>query len=71
MIPALASALSGIRTDIGRLDRAADRLSRGGADADLASNLVALEVARNGVAANVKAARAADETIGTLLDVLA
>ena len=67
--------LEGIRVDTDRLDLAATRLAKagsaeGGDQVDLSAELIALLVARNGVAANVKAAQAVDETSRTVLDLL-
>lgn len=67
--------LEGIRVHTARLDLAAARLAKAGSAADgdqvdLSAELIALLVARNGVAANVKAAQAVDETSRTVLDLL-
>ncbi len=67
--------LEGIRVQTDRLYSAATRLAKagsteGGDHVDLSAELIALLVARNGVAANVKAAQAVDETSRTVLDLL-
>jgi flagellar hook protein FlgE len=53
------------------LDKAAARVARDGAEGDLAANMIDLMKARHQVRASVAVIRTADETIGTLLDVLA
>ena len=70
VIAALSHAVAGIDTGFRQLERAAERISREGAGGDLASNLVDLKVSQRSVETNVVIARVADETIGTLLDVL-
>ena len=69
--------LEGLRASTGQLDRAATRIARAvappeppGDTVDLSAELVALMLARNSVAANVKVAQTAGETSRTLLDVL-
>lgn len=67
--------LEGIRVQTDRLNLAATRLARaagaeGGDQVDLSAELIALLVARNGVAANGKAAQAVDETSRSVLDLL-
>lgn len=71
VIEALSSALNGIEANIAHLNRTADRIAHNGAEDGLAANLVDLKAAQRGVEANVVAARTADETVGTLLDVFA
>lgn len=68
---AIDQGLSGIAAGFERLDRAAARVARDGADGDLAGNMIDLMKARHQVRANAGVIRTADETIGTLLDVLA
>ena len=67
--------LEGIRVQTDRLHLAAARLANAGGmengdQVDLSAELIALLVARNGVAANVKAAQAVHETSRTVLDLL-
>lgn len=69
MTIAFSSALQGIDRGFRQLEKAAGQVSRNGAQGDLASNLVDMKVAQRAIQANVIAVRAADETIGTLLDV--
>jgi hypothetical protein len=71
MVGAIHHGLFGIDRGLDRLDRAAHRIARDGADGDLAGALVDLTRARHEVRANLAAIRTADETIGTLLDELA
>lgn len=68
---ALSSAVHGMRAGFDRLDRAAHRIARDGDSADLAGNMVALLKARHEVRANATVARAADDLVGTILDVFA
>lgn len=71
MVGAIDQGLAGLNAGIERLDTAAGRVARGGADGDLARNVVETMRARQGVRASLVAIRTADETVGTLLDVLA
>jgi len=71
MVNAISHAAQGLATGFDRLSRAADRIARNGAGDDLAGNMVDMLKARQDVRANVAVVRAADEMIGTLLDVLA
>jgi hypothetical protein len=71
MISALDSALQGIASSIDRLDRAADRVSRQGADSDLPRNYLDMIQAKRGVRANAVTVKVADEMTGSLIDILA
>jgi hypothetical protein len=71
MLGAIDHALAGVTAGYDRLNRAADRIAREGAGGDLAGNILDVMQAKHAVRANLASARAADETIGTLLDVLA
>ena len=71
MLKAIDEGMRGINTGLDRLNRVAGRIARDGADGDMASNFVELMKARHEVKANAKAVRVADETIGTLIDILA
>jgi hypothetical protein len=71
MVNAISQAAQGLDTGFDRLARAADRIARNGAGADLAGNMVDMLKSRQDVRANVAVGRTADEMIGTLLDVLA
>jgi hypothetical protein len=71
MLTALDSGMRGISAGFERLDTAAARIARDGAGGDLAGNMVDVLKARHQVRASVAVIRAADETIGTLIDVLA
>ena len=71
MLGAIGQALSGINTGFERLDKAAGRIARDGADDDLSSNIVELMRAAQEVRANLAVIRTADATIGSLLDVMA
>jgi hypothetical protein len=64
-------ALAGIRANLRTFEATAERLSRMAPGGDLAGDLVALQVAKYGVEANVAAARTADELVGSLLGFLA
>lgn len=71
MIGAIDAGLRGIDAGFERLDKAAARIARDGASGDLAGDTVELLRARQEVRASAAVIRTADETIGTLLDVLA
>jgi hypothetical protein len=71
MVGAIDQGLSGIAAGFERLDKAAGRVARDGGEGDLAGNMIDLMKARHQVRASVAVIRTADETIGTLLDVLA
>jgi hypothetical protein len=71
MVGAIDQGLIGIAAGFERLDTAAARIARDGAEGDLAGSMIELMQARQQVRASVAVVRTADETIGTLLDVLA
>jgi hypothetical protein len=71
MVGAIDQGLNGIAAGFERLDKAAARVARDGAAGDLAGNMIDLMKARHQVRASAAVIRTADETIGTLLDVLA
>lgn len=71
MLKAIDSSLQGLNTGFDRLNRAADRIARDGAGGDIAGNLVEVMKARQEVRVNAAALRVADDTIGTLIDILA
>ena len=71
MLGAIDQGLSGIAAGFDRLDNAAARVARDGAEGDLAGNMIDFMRARHQVRASAAVIRTADETIGTLLDVLA
>ena len=71
MVGAIDQGLSGIAAGFERLDKAAVRVARDGAEGDLAGSMIDLMRARHQVRASAAVIRTADETIGTLLDVLA
>ena len=70
--PASTSAVLGMRDAANRFDAAADRIAGAATASDLPGDLVAGTVlAPAAYSANATVARVADETRGTLLDVLA
>ena len=71
MLRPLDSGLQSVRAGFDRLDRAAGALARDGAAGDLAGPLVDMAQARAEVGVGVAVVRAADDMVGTLLDVLA
>ncbi len=71
MIPALDSAVSGIQSNLARLDRAAGRIASPANMLDLAGDVVDQKLAKHGVKANVRVLQTADKMIGTLIDLLA
>jgi hypothetical protein len=71
MLGAIEQATRGITAGVERLDSAANRIARDGADGDLPNNMVSLVQARLEVRANLAVVRTVDDMIGNLLDVLA
>lgn len=69
-ISATQAGLDGIRRNLEQFDRAAARLSGAPRTGDLAADLVDLQTAKYGVQIGVKVVRAADELVGSLLDVI-
>ncbi len=72
-VPALASAVSGIRAAQSGLDRTAARIARGG-DVDpgkLPADIVEMKQATYAVRANVAVVKTADEIAQATLDLLA
>ena len=67
----LVSALKGVRAQLDRLDRAAERIASTAPTGELESDLVEMIAIEHGITANVKVARSADRALGTLLDILA
>ena len=70
MLKAIDEGMRGINTGFDRLNRAAGRIARDGAGGDIAGNLVDVMKARHEVRANAAVIRTADETIGTVIDIL-
>jgi hypothetical protein len=70
MIKGLDSALGGIASRIDSFNRAAARIARP-ADPTLERDIVQTIADSHGVTANAKVARAADEMVGTLIDIVA
>jgi hypothetical protein len=54
-----------------QFNEAAQRIAGQGANDNLASNVVDLKTAQHAVHANLALMRAADETVGSLIDLLA
>ena len=71
MLASIHQASSGISAGFDRLNKAAGRIARDGAEGDLAGNMVELMRAPQDVRANAAVLRTADEMIGSLIDVLA
>ena len=71
MLSAIDQGLRVINAGIDRLNRAADHIAHEGANGDLAGNVLDLLKAKQYVRAGVSVVKVADETIGTLIDVLA
>ena len=70
-IPAMQSALFGIRENLRNFEQTVSRIVRDAPGGDLAADIVDLKIAETGVAVNVAVVRSADEMAGTLLDLLA
>ena len=71
MQSAISSGLRSVDAGVNRLDNAAARIARDGADGDLAGNVVDLVKAKLEVRLGAGVIRTADESIGSLIDVLA
>ena len=71
MQSAISSGLRSVDAGVNRLDNAAARIASDGADGDLAGNVVDLVKAKLEVRLGAGVIRTADETIGSLIDVLA
>jgi hypothetical protein len=71
VLKAIDEGVRGINSGFDRLNRAAGRIARDGAEGDMAGNVVEVMKARHEVRANAAVVRTADETIGTLIDILA
>ena len=71
MLKAIDEGMRGINTGFERLNRAAGRIARDGAEGDVTGHLVEVMKARHEVRVNATVVRVADETIGTLIDILA
>ena len=71
MIGALSTSLAGMTAAFARLDRAAGKIASADSTDSLPEAAVDLVEARTSVRANAAVLRSTDETIGTLLDVLA
>ena len=71
MIGAIGSGMAGLQAGFDRMDRAADRIARDGAEGDLAGSIVDTLRAREEVGASAAVIRTADDMVGSLLDELA
>jgi hypothetical protein len=71
VLKAIDEGVRGIHMGIDRLNQAADRIAREGADGDMAGNFVQLLEARQAIRVNAASIRVADETFATLIDILA
>lgn len=71
MVGAISSGMHGIAAGLSRLDTAAARIARDGSGDHSAANAVDLMRARHEVRASLAVVRAADDVIGSILDVFA
>ncbi len=79
MIPAIQSALQGMNRNQLTMEQHAHRISRAGETGlspesptvSLPEEMVGMMVAQRGFEANIPVIRAADEMLGTLIDILA
>ncbi|MGE0591898.1 MAG: hypothetical protein AB7G23_02095 [Vicinamibacterales bacterium] len=71
MLDGVSQGLKTIERGFDRLDQAATRVARDGAEGELAGSMVDLLRARHEVAAGTAVVRAADDMIGSVLDLLA
>jgi len=71
VIPAMESALFGLRTSLDHLEGTARRIARVAPAGDLAGDMVDLIRAQRTFEANVATVRSGDRMIGEMLDVLA
>jgi hypothetical protein len=70
-INATAAALAGIQANLQLMNAAAGQLANPETQAALAESMVTLKIAQQGVAVNAEVVRAMDESLGTLIDILA
>ena len=70
MLKGIDAALGGIASRVDSFNRAAARIARPG-DATLERDIVQTMADSHGVAANAKVLRAADDMVGTLIDIVA
>lgn len=70
-VGAFDAALFGIRRHLDLFQQHAQQLTRPVTEIDLPAELVGMKIAKAGIQANVASARAADEVLSDLLDVLA
>ncbi len=71
MSSALDVALVGMTAALDQLNRTAEQIARPTDDDDLAEDIVELNSAQHSFEASASVARAADETLGSLLDLFA
>lgn len=71
MMHVIGQAAQGIDAGLTRLDGAARAAAGAGARTELSSTIVETTRARHEVAVNVAVLRVADDTIGSLIDILA
>jgi hypothetical protein len=71
MIPAMGSALTGIRQSFDQLDRAASRVAAPTDDVDaITESVIESTQAKNGVKMNTRVLQVGDEMLGTMLDMI-
>ncbi len=71
MSSALDVALVGMTAALDQLERTAERIAQPAEDSNLVEDIVELNAAQHSFEASASVARAADETLGTLLDLFA
>jgi hypothetical protein len=71
MVKGLDSAVAGIDSRLASFERAAKRIAQPGGDATLVRDIVQTMDDSHGVEANAKVVRAADDMLGTLIDIFA
>ena len=65
-----STAMAGIQANMQTFDRAAETLSQGAGAEQMIQAAAAMKAAQAGAAANAAVIRAADESLGRLLDIL-
>ena len=68
---AFSAGLTGVQRHLRSFDKTVEKISQSGTLQDLPQDLVDLTLSQRGAQASMVTIRAADEMVGTLLDVLA
>jgi hypothetical protein len=71
MIPAVGGALAGIAAQVSRFEKSAARVAAPAANPDYVQETVEQMGAEHAIRANINVIKAADEMVGTLIDIWA